>query len=209
MVLRVSVSSFLEENCYFYIDEATNSGFMIDPGAEAERLLAIVRKNSWKIEKILLTHGHFDHFGAADKLSKELSAPVYSHESSASFLLDPELNLSARFAEPITLSGARYFSDGDLISLSASPEHALRVIHTPGHSPDSVLFYSESEGLAFAGDTIFKQKIGNYDFPGGSMMQLIQSIRSKVLTLPGETVLYSGHTEETTVAAEKRFLGFK
>ena len=81
------------------------------------------------------------------------------------------------------------------------------MIYTPGHTPDSVLLYNEKERIAFVGDTIFKESIGNYTFPGGNKDLLIQSIMERVFTLPDDTVLYSGHSEPTTVGAEKRFYG--
>lgn len=155
MVLTVPVKDYFEEYCYFYVSDSTRHGFIIDPGAQADKLLDIIRDNGLVIEKILLTHGHFDHFGAVEELREKLNCPVLAHEKADLFLLDPLMNLSRQCV----------------------------------------------------GDTIFKESIGNYTFPGGNKDLLIQSIMERVFTLPDDTVLYSGHSEPTTVGAEKRFYG--
>ena len=95
MVRCVPVKGYFAENCFFYLDEETRHGFLIDPGAEAERLLATIQREGWTIEKILLTHGHFDHTGAVDALRKALNVPVLAHENADQYLLDPRMNLSA------------------------------------------------------------------------------------------------------------------
>ena len=205
MVLTVPVKGYFEENCYFYVNDSTRHGFIIDPGAQADKLLDIIRDNGLVIEKILLTHGHFDHFGAVEKLREKLNCPVLAHEKADLFLLNPLMNLSRQCVGDMIIRDTVKFKDGDTIALDEA--HSLRVIYTPGHTPDSVLLYNEKERIAFVGDTIFKESIGNYTFPGGNKDLLIQSIMERVFTLPDDTVLYSGHSEPTTVGAEKRFYG--
>lgn len=204
MVRCVPVKGFFAENCFFYLDEETRHGFLIDPGAEAERLLAIIQREGWTIEKILLTHGHFDHTGAVDALRKALNVLVLAHENADQYLLDPRMNLSAFCVGNWILQNVEKLREGDLISMEANPDFSLRVIHTPGHTTDSVVYYSEKDRAAFVGDTIFKDSIGNFRYPGGSRQDIVESIRDKILTLPDDTVLYSGHSVETTVGAEKR-----
>jgi glyoxylase-like metal-dependent hydrolase (beta-lactamase superfamily II) len=205
MVLTVLVKGYFEEYCYFYVSDITRHGFIIDPGAQADKLLDIIRDNGLVIEKILLTHGHFDHFGAVEELREKLNCPVLAHEKADLFLLDPLMNLSRQCVGDMVIRDTVKFKDGDTIALDEA--HSLRVIYTPGHTPDSVLLYNEKERIAFVGDTIFKESIGNYTFPGGNKDLLIQSIMERVFTLPDDTVLYSGHSEPTTVGAEKRFYG--
>ena len=94
--------------------------------------------------------------------------------------------------------------NGDTVRLTANPAFALTVLHTPGHTTDSVVYYSEKDRVAFVGDTIFKGSVGNDQYPGGNRKDLIRSITERILTLPENTVLYSGHSEETTVGTEKR-----
>ena len=203
IIQKVAVCDIIETNAYFYIDEVSGCGWLIDPGAEADKLFNIIKEKKWNIESILVTHGHFDHIGAVDKISKELGIPYIIHREGKKFLENPDYNLSQYFDRKIVLSGAEYFEDGDIISLQSDSGVQLKVIHTPGHTPDSVIFYDEDNSLAFVGDTIFKNAVGNTSFPGGDERTLRKSITEKIFSLPDNTILYSGHSEETTVGAEK------
>lgn len=203
IVDAVPVSDFIQTNAYFYIDEQTKHGFLIDPGAEAEKLLNIINKNSWIIEKILITHGHFDHIGGVEKIHQKLNIPYYAHKNGKTYLTDGSYNLSAFFMNEIKLNNAQYLDEGQDIILEANPSVKLRVIYTPGHTQDAVIYYDADNKTAFVGDTIFKNSVGRTDIPGGNERQLYQSIREKIFTLPDDTVLYSGHSAPTTVGAEK------
>ncbi len=207
IVNPVLLSDFIETNAYFYIDEKTKSGFLIDPAAQADVLLEMIGKNGWTIEKMLITHGHFDHIGAVQTLHDKLKIPYVAHENGRKYLTDGRLNLGDYCNRTFDLTEAEYVKDGDEIKLKADPSVTLKVIHTPGHTPDSVSYYDAVNKAAFVGDTIFKDSYGATHFPGGDMAQLQQSIRQKVLTLPDDTVLYSGHSEPTTVGYEKRNFG--
>lgn len=204
MIAEVPVKGYFEENCFFYIDDRTRNGFIIDPGAQAGRLLDLIGEKGWTIEKILLTHGHFDHMGAVDEIRDALGVPVYAHIRSDEYLLDARKNLSALCGPPIIVRGAEYLDDGDVVTLNDDPDFALKVIYVPGHTTDSVLFYSEADHVAFVGDTIFKGSIGNYQYPGGNADDLQRSIIRQIFTLHDQTMLCSGHSEQTTVGAEKR-----
>ena len=204
MVAEVPVKGYFEENCFFCIDDKTKHGFVIDPGAQGKELLALIRENGWTIEKILLTHGHFDHTGAVDVLRNTLGVPVLAHRRSDEYLLDDRKNLSAFFGSSVTVEDVEYLDDGEEVRLHADPHISLRVIYTPGHTTDSVVFYSEKNSVAFVGDTIFKGSIGNDQYPGGNAVDLQRSIINKIFTLPDDTVLCSGHSEQTTVGTEKR-----
>ncbi|MBE6724495.1 MAG: MBL fold metallo-hydrolase [Ruminococcaceae bacterium] len=203
MVITVPVKGYFEENTFFWIDDETGRGYLIDPGWEEDRLLRMIRYNGWTIEKILLTHGHFDHMGAADGIRKTLHIPILAHSRCSDYLESPKWNLSVFCGEPIVLKDVQTVEDGDLIESDSFPDAAFRVIYTPGHTTDSVCFYCERDGLCFTGDTIFRGAIGNDRFPGGDRRQMIRSICGKILTLPDETKLYSGHTGETDVRTEK------
>ena len=204
MVYCVPVKGYFEENCFFYIDDKTRHGFLIDPGAEPGRLLSRIQREGWIIEAILLTHGHFDHTGAVGELREALGVPVYAHEDADRYLLNPRMNLSAFCVGSWTVGNVEYLREGDTVSLAANPDFSMKVIHTPGHTTDSVVYYSEKDRVAFVGDTIFKGSIGNYQYPGGNRHDIIESIIGKTLTLPDDIILYSGHSEETTVGVEKR-----
>lgn len=203
MIRCLPVRGFMEVNCYLWGDEETRHGFLIDPGARGEDLLDCCEDQGWVIEKILLTHGHFDHIGGIAAIRKKKEIPVLIHEAGLCFLADPRLNLSAFFGGPFTVPDALSFRDGARFSLESNPAFTLQVIHTPGHTPDSVLFYDEPRKEALTGDTIFLGSRGNDRFPGGNGELLLRSIRERVLTLPEDTRLYSGHSDPTTVRAEK------
>lgn len=198
------VNDAILTNAYFYIDEQTKHGFLIDPGAEADRILQKIKDNKWVIEKILITHGHFDHIGAVQKIHQELKIPYLAHQNGKDYLPNVNYNLSAFFGKSIILDKAEYLQEGDEVSLEANPDIKLKVIYTPGHTQDSVIYYDVNNNIAFVGDTIFKNSVGRTDLPGGNTQQLYKSIDEKIFTLPDETVLYSGHSEPTTVREEKR-----
>lgn len=208
IVQNVTVYDVMETNAYFYIDEKTHHGFLIDAGAEPQKLIDIIKKEGWTIEVVLLTHGHFDHIGAAEEVCRALNVPYKIHRAGEEFLKDPALNLSAFFWQKMVLENAQYFDEGDEISLSANPSVKLKVIHTPGHTPDSVVFYDEKNKTAFVGDTIFRAGVGNTSFPKGDEKTLWQSIKNKIFTLDDDVTLYTGHSSATTVGREKQRYGF-
>ncbi len=203
MIKQISVKDVFETNAYFYIDETTNHGFLIDPGAEADKLLQIIKKEKLVIEKILLTHGHFDHMGAAKQISKKLNIPIYMHSEGNKYVTNSVWNLSSVCGRDITLEDVRYLKDDDIIALEANPDITFRVIYVPGHTLDSVVYYSVDKNIAFVGDTIFAGSIGRSDFYGGNAIQLFTGIVQKIFSLPDNTILYSGHSKPTTVATEK------
>lgn len=206
MVRELTVQGVFAENCYFYIDDATKSGFLIDPGAQAGIIYDTIAHNGWNIEKILLTHGHFDHTGAAELLREKLVAPIYVYPADARYLTDTYLNLSANSGNPVIVSHYEEIYDGEIIRLKANSGFYLKVIHTPGHTPGSVTYYSPEEKVAFVGDTLYEHGPGLTNFPGGNRRELEHSIVDKILTLPGDTVLLSGHSSPITVKDERSIL---
>ena len=206
MISELEVQGVFTENTYFYIDAHSKSGFLIDPGAQAGIIYDSILRNGWHIEKILLTHGHFDHMGAAELLREKLSAPIYIYPADARYLTDPYLNLSANYGRPVTVPHYEELYDGEIIRLKENSGFYLKVIHTPGHTPGSVTFYAPEENVAFVGDTLYQHGPGLTNFPGGNRRELETSIVNKILTLPDDTVLLSGHSSPITVAEEKRLL---
>ena len=207
MVREIQVQGVFAENCYVFIDEHTKSGFLIDPGAQAGIIYDAIVRNGWTIEKILLTHGHFDHLGAAEQLRRQLAAPVYVYPSDAPYLTDTYLNLSGQSGQPITVPHYEELHDGETIRLKANSGFYLKVIHTPGHTPGSVTYYSAQERVAFVGDTLYEHGLGLTHFPGGNVRELERSIIDKILTLPSDVVLLSGHSSPITVEQQRRLLG--
>ncbi len=202
IVRKISFDDVFAANCYFYIDEKSGHGFVIDPSAHSEVLLSLAENNKWTIEKILLTHTHLDHIGAVLELSKEWKVPFFASLKAQEYLKRQEL--AAHFTDRDVLSGISPLGDGDNIVLSTNASEMLQVLETPGHTLDSVIYYAKKDGLAFTGDTIFCAGIGRTDIEGsaGDYKTLIKSITQKVFSLPPNTVLYPGHGPATTVARE-------
>lgn len=204
MILKVEVEHYLV-NTYFYIDDETNHGFLIDPGGDGEKLLQICAEKNFTIEKILITHGHYDHIGAVNLIQYALNIPAVMHTDGKIYAEDPTWNYSRYTVGDIRLGKVTFLDDGAQINLDVNPDFGVKMIHTPGHTLDGVIYYSAKDKVAFVGDTIFKHTYGRYDLPGGDKKILFNSIRTKILNLPSDTTLLSGHTEPTTIDAEKIF----
>ena len=200
MIRRMAVKDVFAVNAYFCIDDVTRHGFLIDPGAQAGRIIRVIEDNGWHIDRILLTHGHFDHTGAVSEICQRLGTPYSIHRDGAIYLRDTRWNLSAYCGRNVVLPDADFFVGGETFSAGSM---RLRVMHTPGHTPDSVCFVSDSDGVAFVGDTIFRGSPGSTQYMGGNEVDLYNSIYQKILRLPDETTLLSGHSEPTTVGQEK------
>ena len=203
MILQTEVRGIFETNSYFYIDDETRHGFLIDAGAQADELLKIINLRGFTIEKILLTHGHFDHIGAIPELQARLKVEVCMQKNGRDYVKNPEWNLSAYFGLDMTLDGVTYLDDFSEITLTANKNFGLKLIPLAGHTTDSAIYYSEKDSVAFVGDSIFLGSLGRTDFPGGDEATLYKNLKEKILTLPDDTVLLSGHSEPTTVENEK------
>ncbi len=200
---KLTIQSFavmpFDENCYVVSDD-TGEGVVIDPGGMAKQILAYIREAKISVKAVLDTHGHCDHIGANDAIRDETGAPLYIHKEDAAMISDMKLNLSAFMGFRVISRPAEHLlSEGDKISFGQSE---LEVIHTPGHTKGGVCFVGE--GVAFTGDTLFAGSIGRSDFPGGSERDLIGNIKIKLLVLPDETKVYSGHGPSSEIGWERR-----
>lgn len=203
MILMTAVCGVLETNAYFYIDDDTRHGFLIDPGAQADLLMKIIDEHGWTIEKILLTHGHFDHIGAVPELQARLNVQVCMQSNGRTYAESPVWNLSSYFGADMTIEGVTYLDDFSTVTLSANKNFGVQVIPLAGHTTDGAVYYSTNDSVAFVGDSIFLGSYGRTDFPGGDEATLFKNLKARVLTLPDDTVLLSGHSSPTTVANEK------
>lgn len=205
VVHQVTVKDVFSTNAFLYIDPDTKHGFLFDPGAEAEKILQVIEYNDYHIEKILLTHGHFDHIGAVDKIRNELNIPVYMHELGRQYMQNARMNLSALCNRHIIVDDVHYVQSGEIFELSTNPDFKVTMTHTPGHAMDQVMYYNAQDAVAFVGDTIFKGNIGSTQFEGGNEHDLMESL-NLILSLPDDVVLYNGHSDKTTVGDEKKRL---
>lgn len=196
----------LAVNCWFLVNEDTKEALVFDPGDEAERIQAYAVNKGWAIKDILLTHGHADHMGGAEALRKLTGAPVYALQEEEAMLLNAKTNLSMFINHrAITVNADEFLKDGQELQLSGIK---LRVLHTPGHTPGGCSFYCEEAGCVFSGDTLFQASVGRSDFPGGSMSELVRSVKEKLFQLPDGTKVYPGHGEETLIGYEKVYNPF-
>lgn len=202
MFLQTLVVGPIQTNCYIVGCERTKEAAIIDPGGDADRILKAVRDAGLTVRYVLNTHCHFDHMAANAEVVAATGARLGIHPAERPIL-------EAR-------GGASWFgmrippspppdlelADGQVLEVGTL---RLKVLHTPGHSPGSVTFYVQEEGVAFDGDVLFAMGVGRADLPGGDWDTLMQSIADVLFSLPEETVLYPGHGPRTTVGQEKRF----
>jgi glyoxylase-like metal-dependent hydrolase (beta-lactamase superfamily II) len=199
MIIKRLVVGSLEENCYIIGDEETREAIVIDPGDEPDRIIETIKDNGFNIKAIICTHAHFDHIGAIAEIKRETDAMVLLHKG------DMELYKNAK--DQAAMWGYDvddmpepdgYLNEGDSIRVG---NLSFRVLHTPGHSPGGICLYGE--GVVFTGDTLFQGSVGRTDLYGGNISELKSSFK-RLLELPEETTVFSGHGPSTTIGTEKR-----
>ncbi|CAG9619291.1 MBL fold metallo-hydrolase [Sutcliffiella rhizosphaerae] len=190
----------IQTNAYILINNKKEC-LIFDPGSEGKAFNAYIEEHSLKPLAILLTHAHFDHIGAVDEVREKWDIPVYVHKKEKDWLTDPALNGSHRFQfGKITARPADNLLREESKLVISTFE--MDVLFTPGHSPGSVSYYCPAAKVVFAGDALFAGSIGRTDLPGGNQDLLIKSIHDKLLTLPEETTVLSGHGMTTTIERE-------
>jgi len=198
VILRTLVVGPLGANCYIVGSEASKDGMVIDPGDEAEVILGNVKDLGLEIGSILLTHGHIDHIGALKEVKEATAAEVAIHTDEAKSLQEQPLSRLLGLSYPTPPPPDRLLKDDD--SIDIGDLHFL-VRHTPGHSPGGICLLGQ--GVMFSGDTLFNYGIGRADLPGSNHSQLMNSIHTRLMTLPDNTTVYPGHGTETTIGAER------
>lgn len=190
-----------------YILHDAHSAAIVDPGGNEKRLLLWLKENGLQLNKILLTHGHFDHCGAVHALKAATGAQIIISTADEEMLHNNVLSMAHAFGVSCPPCHAdRCVSDGDTVSLGFTN---LDVIFTPGHTPGGVCYYTD--GILFSGDTLFAGSVGRSDFPGGDYDALIESVKKRLFVLPDGTRVLPGHGDATTIGQEKSdnpFLGY-
>ena len=201
---RFTVNPF-GENVYVVWNDTTHHASIIDPGmmtdGERDAIMSFLSQNRLTTQMILLTHAHVDHVASANWLSCATMAKI--HMSTNDDMLASHLQEQAQmFGLGITMPPLASYTAIDEKSSLSLDGNEIRVIETPGHTPGSVAFYFPSLNVLFAGDTIFQGSVGRTDLPGGDFNALTNSIKNKILKLPAQTKIFSGHGSPTTIAAE-------
>ncbi len=206
MILKMLTVGPFQENCYVIGDEASGAGAVVDPGDEAARIALAVEQTGLEIGSIILTHAHIDHIGAVAPLVEEYGCPVLMHAEAEPMLKQAPsqaMRMGLRFGKVPTVD--RYVEDEEVLEVG---NLRLSSLYTPGHAPGHLAFYEESHGFVLSGDALFAGSVGRVDLPGGSMEILMRSIEDKLLSLPDETKVYSGHGPETTIGNERAYNPF-
>jgi hydroxyacylglutathione hydrolase len=201
MDVRMFTVGQIAENCFLFRQDGSDRALIIDPGDEAERILAAANELGVSIEGILLTHTHFDHIGAVAPIAKATGAPVWCPEMEAPVLADinsfvpwPGFGPFESYDADHTVKG------GEKLELAGME---IDVIFTPGHSPGHVTYSVPDAQALFSGDVLFQGSVGRIDLPGGDGPTLMRSIRTLVDSHPAETTVYPGHMGITTLGAEQ------
>lgn len=201
MILETIVVGPMEVNCYVVACGDTGESVVIDPGDDAQAILAKLQERKLSLKWIVLTHAHFDHLGAARELQERTGAPVLLGRGD-SITLDHIDDQAALFGMPPVPAPkeTRFLDEGDIVTVGGL---RLRVISTPGHSPGGISLYLEEEGVVFTGDTLFWGSVGRTDLPGCDHDAILDSLKGKLGALPDGTRVLPGHYDETTIGFEK------
>jgi glyoxylase-like metal-dependent hydrolase (beta-lactamase superfamily II) len=192
-----------QQNCTLLWCGQTHKAVIVDPGGEMEQLLHLIEKTGVNLEKILLTHGHLDHVGAAGLMAKHLGVPILGPHRDDEFLLQALPSQSVTFGFPPipAFSPAQWLAKGDVIDVG---EIRLEVLHCPGHTPGHLVYYAPQDRLAQVGDVLFQGSIGRTDFPRGNYQDLIASISNILFPLGDDLRFIPGHGPMSTIGAERR-----
>ncbi len=198
----VPVTSF-QQNCSILCCEQTGKAAVVDPGGDADTILEAIEQAGVQVEKILVTHGHLDHVGAVAELAQRLAVPIEGPHRDDQFWIDSLEEQSRMFGLGPTRSFTpdRWLEEGDEVTVGQS---VLKVLHTPGHTPGHVVFFSPEQRLAVVGDVLFAGSIGRSDFPRGDHATLIRSIRDKLFPLGDDVQFLPGHGPASSFGNERQ-----
>jgi glyoxylase-like metal-dependent hydrolase (beta-lactamase superfamily II) len=188
-----------QENCYLVADPETGEAAMVDPGEDSDAFLAELDRRGWRLTAIWLTHAHLDHVVGVGAVHQATGAPIWLHPADRPLYQQmPQQGLWFGMRLPPPPPPQHELADGQQLRVGGV---SFAVVETPGHSPGSVSLVGP--GVVLSGDALFAGSIGRTDLPGGDYPTLIRSIRDRLLTLPDDTVVLSGHGPETTIGRER------
>ena len=187
-------------NCYLLCNMDIKECVLIDPADSQDEISRMIDESGCSLKGILLTHGHFDHIMAADAVRDKYDVKVYASCDEKNTLEQPHINLGEAYGLKLSVKADVWHKDGEILKLAGFDIEAL---HTPGHTEGGSCYYIREIGVLFSGDTLFCGSVGRTDFPGGSMSEIVRSIKEKVMVLPDDTKVYPGHGEGTSVGYER------
>lgn len=202
LIVEQYVVGPVQTNCYFAVNNDTKELLIVDPGASAGKLADKIEEEKLNPVAILLTHGHFDHATGAAELSERFRIPIYAEEHEKETLENPSLNLSGWQGKEEAFRADIYLKDEQEIDLAG---FHIRVLFTPGHTVGGCCYYFSYQNALFSGDSLFQMSIGRTDFPKGSASTLIHAIQEKIMVLPDEVTVYTGHNDITTIGTERMY----
>jgi glyoxylase-like metal-dependent hydrolase (beta-lactamase superfamily II) len=200
-VLIIPVTPF-QQNCSLVFDEDSKRGAIVDPGGDVATILNAIEQSNVTIEKILLTHGHIDHAGGAAELREALGVQIEGPHKDDLFLLNdlPTSGLKFGMADSRSVVPDCWLEDGDEVNVAGLK---FSILHAPGHSPGSVVFFNNKNRFALMGDVLFQGSVGRTDFPYGSHDTLMNSIKEKVLPLGDDVAFLPGHGRASQIGVER------
>ncbi len=207
-VAIIPVTPF-QQNCSLIWEVATGRGAVVDPGGDVDRILRGIAEANVKVEKILITHGHLDHIGGVTELREQLKAstgidvPVEGPHRADAAIIEALPDSARRFGliGVSPMEPGHWLKEGDTVDVGSI---RFEVLHCPGHSPGSVVFFQREAGFAFVGDVIFQNSVGRTDLPGGNHDQLIASIKTKLLPLGDDVLFLPGHGPTSDLGTERQ-----
>jgi glyoxylase-like metal-dependent hydrolase (beta-lactamase superfamily II) len=203
ITLRIIPVTPFQQNCSILLCRETGDAAVVDPGGEIEKILAGAKQMGASVKKILLTHGHLDHCGAAKDLADQLGVPIEGPQIDEQFWIDqlPEQTVRFGFGNAKVFEPNRWLSDGDHVQVGKVD---LEVFHCPGHTPGHIVFFDKADRLAIVGDVLFAGSIGRTDFPRGNHADLIHAIKTKLWPLGDDVQFVPGHGPMSTFGAERK-----
>ena len=200
LIIESVVVGSVGTNCYIVHKKDSEHCFVVDPGDSGDKIANYIRDQKMILDHILLTHGHFDHIQGVRDLKNAIRGEICALDVEKELLADARMNVSAMTGRPEEMEADRWLHDGQQFE---SAGITMKVIHTPGHTKGSCCYFLEEQKVLFSGDTLFMESVGRADLPTGNEKELMQSVREKVLTLPGETKVFSGHGPATSIEYEQ------